>query len=335
MGFRGEILVGLGAVAAVFTAAALLCAPPISDSGLPPSLLDPPLSPSASPSGPAPLATLSHTDIRLLQADGQVVTLPLEEYVQGVVTAEMPAAFQPAALEAQAVAARTYALRRRSEGRHAPDADLCADPACCQAYTDHAPENWGADAPAYQAKLHAAVAATAGEVLTWEGEPIQAVFHSSSYEYTAPALAVWGQAVPYLVSVTSPETAQDVPNFETEVTFTPDQFRALASSLSPAPDLAPSPTLWFSDLIRTTWGGVKQVDLGGVTVSGNDLRTLCGLRSTRFDIEAGENTVTFRVTAYGHAVGMSQYGANTLAKSGSGYRDILAHYYPGVTLETI
>lgn len=286
---------------------------------------------------PTPPAAQDAAAVRLLRGDGTVEILTLEDYVWGVVAAEMPAAFHPEALKAQAVAARTYTLKKcAGQSRH-PGADLCDDSACCQAYRtiQEALDAWGPeDGPRYAQTLRDAVAATAGEVLCYDGEPIQAVFHSSSDGYTADAVEVWGRAEPYLVSVSTPETADTVPNFETSVTFSPENFREIVKTAYPEAVLEGEPSGWFTDLERADWGGVTSLTVGGVALTGGEVRKLCALRSARFTVDADDRAVTFTVTAYGHGVGMSQYGANLMARQGAGYQEILAHYYPGTELKS-
>lgn len=267
-----------------------------------------------------PKAEETGNTIRVVTEAG-TVELSLEEYVARVVSGEMPATFQPAALEAQAVAARTYALQRKESGFHAPEGDVCTDYTCCQAYLD----------PAKPACIEAANA-TAGQVLRYGGELIQAVFHSSSYGQTATAQEVWGGDLPYLVSVSTPETAADWPTMESQVALPIDEFQAQFTRSYPSAQFGENPAEWFQ-LTRSPTGHVASADIGGVTVSGKDLRTLFGLRSTSFEVTVEEDQVVFSVHGYGHGVGMSQVGANKLAQSGETYADILAHYYPGTTLE--
>ncbi len=258
--------------------------------------------------------------VRLLLSDGQVASVGLEDYIYGVVCAEMPASFEPEALKAQAVAARTYALRKLSSGVHAPDAQLCADPGCCQAYTAREPESWGDQARAYGEKIHQAVSATAGEVLTQDGQLIDAVFHASSAGYTAPAQEVWGAAAPYLVSVSTPETVDNVPGFQEERAFTAQELEALLGSAE------------LGNVTYWDWGGVHSMEVGGNSLSGPEVRQRLGLRSARFTVEARDGAFVFTTLGYGHGVGMSQQGANLMAKDGSDYREILSHYYPGTQL---
>ncbi len=258
--------------------------------------------------------------IRVVTEAG-TVELPLEEYVARVVSGEMPATFQPAALEAQAVAARTYALQRKESGVHAPQGDVCADYTCCQAYAEVA-----------EPACAAAAEETAGQVLRYGGELIQAVFHSSSLGQTATAQEVWGGDLPYLVSVSTPETSADWPSMESQVAVPAEDFVAQFTRSYPSAQFGENPAEWIT-LTPSATGHVSTATVGGVTVSGRDLRTLFGLRSTAFEVAAADGQVVFTVHGYGHGVGMSQVGANKLAGEGKTCEEILAHYYPGTTLE--
>ncbi len=326
-----EIAAALVSLAAVFAAAGTFFPPVEARQRLGQARPSP--APAGQVRGVGRAAAPPGQTLRVLMTDGTVEVLALEDYVLGVVRAEMPASFEPAALEAQAVCARTYALSRSQAGSHGPQADVCADPGCCQAYAAGAPADWGDKAPEYQAKLRAAVDATAGQVLTADGALIRAVFHASSQGTTAPAQAVWGAAVPYLVSVPTPETPETVPRLESEAAFTPEEFRATVLAKYPQADLTGPVSEWLTGLERADWGGVTRVTVGGVTLSGGEARSLLGLRSARFTPEVSDSALTFHVTGYGHGVGMSQQGANLLAKDGADYRAILAHYYPGTQLE--
>lgn len=270
--------------------------------------------------------------VRLLKKDGTVEELTMADYLWGVVAAEMPASFEPEALKAQTVAARTYTLSKmeRTVESH-PDADVCTDITCCQAYIDpaDAAANWGENAQTYTDKIAAAVADTDGMAALFQGQPIQAVFFSSAAGRTVDAVEVWGNAVPYLTSVDSPE-GDEVPNYHSTVTVPLDEFKSKLLAQYPQADLSGEPAGWFANLVPNSAGGVETVDIGGVTVGGGSLRTLFGLRSTSFTVSASADGVTFSVTGYGHGVGMSQYGANALAKEGKTYDEILKWYYTGI-----
>jgi stage II sporulation protein D len=268
--------------------------------------------------------------------DGGVEEMTMADYLWSVVAAEMPASFEKEALKAQAVTARTYTRWKMQTGQaNHPDADVCTDSSCCQAYLsrEQAAAAWGGSAAAYQEKISAAVADTDGQIMTYQGQPIQAVFFSSAAGRTEDAVAVWGNEVPYLVGVDSPE-GEDVPNYHTQVTLSAEEFRAAFLAAYPQADLSGAPGGWFQNTVATASGAVATMDVGGVTVRGTQLRRLFSLRSASFTVETGEDTVTFQVTGYGHGVGMSQYGANALAQQGKTYQEILKWYYTGVELET-
>ena len=300
-----------------------------------------PAAAGASPTpAPQPIPSPGQWDaaqtLRLLNRDGQVDELTMGDYLWGVVAAEMPAAFEPEALRAQAVCARTYSLwKLRAKSHQEEGADICADSTCCQAYLsqEDAAQRWGGDADAYTAKIAAAVADTDGQVLTYEGGPIQAVFFSSASGATEDAAAVWGKSLPYLVSVDSPE-GDEVPNYRSTVTLTAEEVKALAKEAGLGCDLSGEPSGWVTDVVRTDSGRVASLKLGGAELSGGAARSLFSLRSAAFEVSEAEGAFTFSVTGYGHGVGMSQYGANALAKQGKGWREILAHYYTGAELQT-
>ena len=301
----------------------------------------PPLLP-ASPTpviGPSPAPTPGEWDgahtIRVLLKDGTVETLNMADYLWRVVAAEMPASFEAAALRAQTVCARTYSLWRQRAGSHEADgADVCTDSACCQAYIspEDAALRWAEREKVYSAKIARAVADTDGQALTYEGALIQAVFFSSTGGVTADAEEVWGRALPYLVQVDSPE-GDEVPNYRTTVALPADSVRKLAGDAGLECDLSGDPSAWIQNLTRSASGRVASLELGGVELSGGAARGLFSLRSANFDVAVEDGVFIFSVTGYGHGVGMSQYGANALAREGAGWRGILAHYYPGAVLQ--
>ena len=297
-----------------------------------------PAPPSAAPSASiSPEAEYAYQDdavpVRLLH-DGKVATLTMSQYLTGVVAAEMPATFGMEALKAQAVAARTetlYHILEYKSDTH-PDADVCSDPTDCQAYkTDtELREKWGSDYDAYMAKITEAVRSTDGVCLIYGGEPIQAVFHSSSAGQTANSGEVWANSLPYLVSVKSPETSETVPNYVSTVIVTLTDFKDTVLRFYPEAVFSKDRDEWITNITHTSSGRISTLRLGGVAVSGTSLRAMFGLRSTAASIKIGEKDVVFTTTGYGHGVGMSQYGANTLAGQGKTYGDILAWYYTGV-----
>ena len=170
-------------------------------------------------------------------------------------------------------------------------------------------------------------------MILYGGVPVLAVFHSSSAGLTRAAGEVWLSDLPYLQAVSSPETAERVPNYYSRVDFSQEELRQKLLAAFPEADLRGGMEAWLSDAQRDTAGSVSTLSVGGVTVKGASLRAALGLRSACFTWEAQEGTLAFFVTGYGHGVGMSQYGANAMAENGAGYREILTHYYTGVTVD--
>jgi stage II sporulation protein D len=246
--------------------------------------------------------------------NGEPRDMSLGDYLTGVLLGEMPASFELEALKAQAVAARTYTLRRLGQGD-----ELSDDPAVCQAYVDpeNAQEKLGEDWESLLLGLRQAVQETDGQVLTYEGELISATYFSSAGGRTESAQAVWGGEVPYLVSVESPEE----PSSST-VSVDRETFLETLGITETG----------VSSVTYTEGGGVNTMVIGGKTVSGTELRSLFGLKSTQFTMELTEDTVEFLVQGNGHRVGLSQYGAQALAQEGKTYVEILQWYYTGVEI---
>ena len=314
-----------------------LCLPAPPESYAAPQNSEPPvtLPPVSETQAPAPSAappSFPLPETVCLLSGGELLELNLEDYLCGVLAAEMPASFPDEALKAQAVAARTYTLSAASAHKHG-DAAICADPGCCQAWlSDEAlRERWGEDYEQNAQKLRAAVEQTRGQVLCYGDEPVFAAFHSSSAGATEDCGAIWNPR-PYLVSVSSPETAEDVPNYVSTVSCWPIDFRDTLLSLRPEADFSGPVSGWLGDVRRDPSGRVAEVILGGVSFSGTELRQLFRLRSTAFELSLTDDGFVFTVTGFGHGVGMSQYGAKVMAEQGTDYADILAHYYPGTVL---
>lgn len=222
----------------------------------------------------APRLTDAAFAVEVLDDSGQTVQMDLEGYLLGVVLAEMPADFEPEALKAQAVVARTYTCRRMGQGRHDPAA-VCTDPGCCQAFRSKEEYLEAGGKEDSVQKVLRAVQETAGEVLTYEGALIDATYFSCSGGFTEDAVEVWGQDVPYLRAVESPgeETA---PRFREEKSFSPEQFRQLTGV-----EGGGAPQGWFGAPARTDGGGVDRMEICGKTFTGPELRRLLGLQIGR------------------------------------------------------
>ena len=193
-------------------------------------------------------------------------------------------------------------------------------------------EKWGGDYDPWEARIEQAVAETDGQTVLYGGKPILAVFHSSSAGKTAAAGQVWSGDLPYLQSVDSPESEETVPNYYSVVTFTAAEAKEKLLAARPGLKLEGTPEDWLGEVTEDASGRVETAVIGGETWKGTEVRAAFGLRAACFAAEAQAESLTFYVTGYGHGVGMSQYGANQLAREGKTWREILEWYYAGVTI---
>lgn len=261
-----------------------------------------------------------------VQTEGGVVDMQLEEYVLSVLLQEMPADFADEALKAQAVAARTYTLRRFMLGYKHQSAAVCTEASCCQAFcTEGDFLASGGDEKVLE-RMRFAVESTRGEYVAFENEPIEATYFSCSGGMTEAAVAVWGQEVSYLQATESPGE-EGAAHYQETLYFTKE---ALAKKLGVA--FTGASEGWVQNLTYTAGGGVDSVNLCGKEFTGTELRQKLGLRSTNVTFRTDPSGIHITTKGYGHRVGMSQYGANAMALSGSDYRQILSHYYEGTVI---
>lgn len=266
---------------------------------------------------------------------GEIRKLELEEYLVGVLPAEMPPSFELEALKAQAVAARTYILsRENSVSDTHKDAVVCTDSTHCKAYMteDEADKKWGIEwDKTYKNKIKRAIYETKGEIVTYNDEPISAVFHSTSGGKTENSEDVWQNALPYLRSVKS-EGEEASPRFTSQVTVSYNDFKDKIKKLNDNAFFSENTSEWIGKSEYNVSGSVKTIVIGGVSFKGTEIRSAFGLRSANFKITVSDNIV-FDVTGNGHGVGMSQYGANYAAQNGYTYDKILKKYYQGVEID--
>lgn len=255
--------------------------------------------------------------VTIYRSNGTTLKLELEEYLIGVVGSEMPASFDIEALKAQAVVARTYALKCINIGKK------LTDTVSTQVYKDNneLKNMWGNDFNKYYNKVKNAVMSTEGIALMYNNNYIDAVYHSTSNGKTEDAIYVWGNNIPYLKVVDS-KTDLTASSYKREMTFT---YEKISSILNTNID---KNTNFI--LERNTSGRVSNVKVNDIEIKGTTFRSLLGLRSTDFTIELTDELVKITTYGYGHGVGMSQYGANGMAKKGYTYENILKHYYQGV-----
>lgn len=270
----------------------------------------------------------------------KIQQIPLEEYLVGVVAAEMPVSFPVEALKAQAVAARTYIMQRMGPGgikntTH-PGADVSSDPKEGQAWISREEMNkrWGkVKSLEYYYKIKWAVDNTKGQVITYKSQLIFPAFHASCGGNTENAEEVWVTAAPYLKGVSCPYCADPKP--EREVTYTLTQLdKKLNTNLSAMP-VATIKTKAIAITQETQTGRPKELRIGDKIYPTTLLREMLNLRSTRISWDIKEDEVTFTTKGYGHGVGLCQYGAKGMAEHGKTYEEILKHYYTGVEMTTM
>jgi stage II sporulation protein D len=260
--------------------------------------------------------------------------MDLEEYILGVLAAEMPSSFHLEALKAQALAARTYTLMKaksfggKTSDKH-PDADVCTDFAHCQAFEDPKSIKYNYD------KYKQAVLDTKGEVIVYDDSLIQAVFHSTSGGKTENSEEVWTSKVPYLRSVSS-EYEDDSPKLITDREIKVSDFISAMKKIDNKLQLSSkSIQNQIKILDRSEGGRVTRLSVGGKVLSGSAVRSALGLNSSNFNISYQGDTMKFTVMGNGHGVGLSQYGADGMAQKGSKYDEIVKHYYQGVEIINI
>ena len=264
---------------------------------------------------------------KVLLADGKTIEkISCEDYIFGVVAAEMPALYETEALKAQAVAAYSFAIRRKAQNSD-KDYDISADSTKDQSYIsrEEVREKWGESANEYEEKIQTAVKSVLKKTVNYKGEIAMTPYHAISSGKTEKAEAVWGGEFPYLTSADS-VCDKLSPNYLSEVSFSFDEIKNL---------LGNEYDFSSGDIKtdKTDVGTVKSLSVSGKEISGEDIREKLSLRSANFTVITEENTVIFEVKGYGHGVGMSQYGADYMAKQGADYIEILKHYYKGVTVK--
>jgi len=275
--------------------------------------------------------------IKLLHPEtSQVEELNIDEYLYGVVSSEMPASFEIEALKAQAVVARTYTIYQmiHNSDKH-ENADMCDDFNCCQAWIskDERFAKWeSTEAESNWNKIAQAVDSTKGKVVAYGGQPINAFFHANSGGITESSLNIWGGIdYPYLKSVET-DGEDGYTQYNSQVTLTHQELTDKIKKKYEDCKIDFTQENCVQILEHTTSGRVKTIKFGNKEIAGTEARTLLGLKSTNFTFTINTNEITFTVTGYGHGVGMSQTGADSLAKSGSNYEEIIKHFYTDVEI---
>ncbi|MDR0396265.1 MAG: stage II sporulation protein D [Oscillospiraceae bacterium] len=263
---------------------------------------------------------------------GAPVSMPLELYVERALAAEAPASYHLEALKAQATAARTRAIAGRC-ARY-PQANVCTDYTCCQAYLDDAAQRvkWGLSYPLFRAKLERAVVDTAGLIIAYDDKPILVLYHAISGGRTEDVELVYSEPLPYLRGVDSPGE-ESASKYKGRVSISRDEFVKVINKAFPSAGLASASLESQVDILkRSASNRVLDARLGGANADGRKLRGLFGLNSANFTIAFSGGEVVFDTIGHGHGVGMSQAGAEAMARGGADYLQILTHYYTGVAI---
>lgn len=275
-----------------------------------------------------------------IKNENKVIEIDVKEYLLGVLAAEMPATYHEEALKAQAVTAYTYLLYKQAEQKNNPDvtlngADLSDDSSTHQGYitANARQEKWGDKTETYEKKLTEAIDAVSGKVITFEGKPIIAAFHAVNSGVTQSAKTVWGGEVAYLQSVTSVGDKLS-PDCTKTVAFKATELSEMLTSLENC-ELSGEAENWIGKIETTSSGYVSDIEIGGETYSGLKVRDAIGLRSAVFTCEYKNGNFHFTTSGYGHGVGLSQYGADYMARQGSRWEEIIKHYYTGVEIENM
>lgn len=272
-------------------------------------------------------------------AEDKLLEVNFEEYLVGVLAGEMPASYETEALKAQAVAARSYILSRIAdclEGKTSEEhkgAMVCTNYEHCNAWRDISEQKKSWDvryADDYEAKLRRAVKLTEGEYMVYDNRVVKAYFYAISGGRTENVEEVWGTALPYLKSVPSREDIGS-DGYESRSAYPKDLFVQKLKSAKSEVNITELKSC-VGEVKNTQAGSVSEIVIGGASFTGKEIRELFNLRSTNFSIETEGDKVTFIVRGYGHGVGMSQNGANVMAQQGKSYREILSHYYTGVSI---
>lgn len=273
----------------------------------------------------------------------KIETYNIDEYLYGVVSAEMPVNFNIEALKAQAIVARTYTIYKiiQNYGKH-EGADICDNSTCCQAWIskDDRLQRWkentdssiSSNPEANWNKIITAVEETKGKIITYNGEPINAFFHSNSGGITEIPLNVWGgSGYPYLQAVAT-LGEEGYSQYNSEVVINKNDFiKTMCSKHSDfIIDFAQQDSIKI--LEYTEGGRVKTIKIGNLQLSGVEVRNIFALRSANFKVEINDDNIKFSVIGYGHGVGMSQTGADSLANQGSTAEQIITHFYIGVDI---
>ena len=274
------------------------------------------------------IISLLHTE------NGNVEELDLDTYLYGVVASEMPASFEIEALKAQAVVARTYTVYQIKNGKKHENADVCDSANCCQAWNskENRYSRWEKEKQnEYWNKILKAVNETKGKIIFYNGQPINALFHSNSGGKTELSINVWGGDFPYFQTVKT--SGEDIyTSYNSEIEVSKDELIKIMLENYSDFEINFEENDCIKIIEYTSGDRVQKIKIGNIEISGVDARKKFGLKSAKFNFEILENSIKFKVVGYGHGVGLSQCGSDSLAKQGKNYQEIIKYYYKDVEI---
>lgn len=288
---------------------------------------------------PSSTKYFSNGEFKVLDhATNKIFSIPEEKFIYSTVATEVPASFHDETIKAQMVAAYTYFKNLQAKQKSHPSddlkgADFAVDSSKCMYYAtdEKIHEKWGNNFDFYNDKFNRLLGEVFGQTLKYNGEYIEALYHAISAGQTESITDVFGGERPYLKAVPSPGDTL-ASGYLTEKSVSIDETLNILKTKFPDENLSPSEIQSMSVTEKNDSGFIKKVQVGPKTLTGREIRDLFSLRSSNFDIEANQDSITFKVRGYGHGVGMSQYGAEYMAKQGADYKQILSWYYPGAEL---
>jgi len=270
-----------------------------------------------------------------MTADNETEVMDMRDYIIGAVSAEVPASYDEEAIKAQALAAVTFAEYRKKNGssENIGGADISDDSSVHQGYMTKSEmqEKWGDAFDTYYEKVADAVDEVLDKIITYDGEPIMAAYHAISSGKTETAENMWGEDIAYLRTVDS-KWDKDSARYSSEVIYSAEDIKDLLENIENA-DFSSDEADWIKIKSTSDAGTVLVAEVCGTEMTGMELRTLLTLRSPVFEAEYADGDFVFSVSGYGHGVGMSQNGANSMARDGYTYEEIISHYYPGTVIE--
>lgn len=272
--------------------------------------------------------------VKVLHKDtGVIEEKKIDEYVVNVVAAEMPVDFELEALKAQAIVARTYTIYKVTKDKKHNEADICTDSNCCQAWISKEDrfEKWEESKVEKWNKLISAVNETKGKYITYNGEIINAFFHSNSSGKTEKPEDVWGGSLPYL-DVVETSGEENYTSYKSEVIVSKKDFVNVLKDKFDSFEIDFKSNDCIKIIDYTDSGRIKKIRIGNIVFSGTDIRKYFSLKSTNFSVEISGNDIIFNVLGYGHGVGLSQTGSDALAKNGFTADEIIKHFYKNIEI---